>query len=119
MLPPLFSKITSLVRRPRPNRRSAKRHTPNGLTPCVLRDGDEEYAAHIHNLSRSGVGLLTAGPLPPGLMLKLIITNATQTFALNGEVRIVRSTRVISGGYLIGAEFTNELQHDQLAPFIV
>src|SRR5205807_9974208 len=106
---------------PRAERRSAKRLTPSALTPChICRTGDkEQYPAWIHNLSKTGVGVLTATAFSPGTMIQIVIINAAHTFALTGDLKVMRCTRVVSGNYLLGGEFTNELQHDEIVPFIL
>ena len=122
MLPPLINKIALLMqKRPRVERRGAKRLSPSAMTPCQIRPtgGDKQYAAWIHNLSKSGVGLLTATEIPPGTLLQILIVNAAHTAALTSEVKIVRCTRVVSRDFLLGGEFTNALQHDEMVPFIL
>src|ERR1700730_2337101 len=92
MLPPILHKIAALVqRRPRPERRGAKRLTPTSLTTCQTRRAGEDkpHAAWIHNLSKTGVGVLTATEFPPGTMIQIVIINAAHTFALSGEVQVV------------------------------
>jgi hypothetical protein len=122
MLPPLLNKISALVQqRPRKERRGAKRLTPGSLTPCQIRsaeDGDPQ-PAWIHNLSKTGVGILSPAPFPAGSLVQIVIINAAYTFALNGAIKVVRCTRVISGNYLLGGEFTNALQHDEIVPFML
>jgi hypothetical protein len=122
MLPPILHKIAALVRRrPREERRGAKRLTPAALTSCqICKTGDNQaYPAWIHNLSKTGVGVLTATQFPPGTRIQIVIINAAHTFALTGEVVVVRCSRVVSGNYLLGGEFTNALQHDEMVPFMV
>jgi PilZ domain len=122
MLPPLINKIALLMqKRPRVERRGAKRLSPNALTPCQIRPagGDKQYAAWIHNLSKTGVGLLTSAEMPAGTHLQILIVNAAHTAALTSEVKIVRCTRVVSRDFLLGGEFINALQHDEMVPFIL
>ncbi len=122
MLPPILHKIAALVqRRPRPERRGAKRLTPASLTPCQIRRAGEDktHPAWIHNLSKTGVAILTATEFLPGTMIQIVIINTAHTFALSGEVAVVRCTHVGNGNYLLGGEFTNELQHDEMVPFMV
>ena len=122
MLPPLLNKISALFqRRPRQERRGAKRLAPSALTPCQVRVGDDPtpFSALLHNLSKTGVGILSPKDLPPGTLIQIVITNAASTFALSGSVKVMRNIRVVGGQYLLGGEFTNELQHDEMVPFIV
>ncbi len=122
MLPPIIHKLSALVRRrPRVERRAAKRLTPGAMTPCQVRPagGDDATAAWIHNLSRTGVGIITPAALPPGTMIEILMCNSAHTFSLTGRVRVVRCMRVVSGHFLLGGEFTDALQHDELIPFMV
>jgi hypothetical protein len=122
MLPPLLSKISALFqRRPREERRGAKRLTPNAMTPCQvhLADDSASFSAWLNNLSKTGVGILSPRDLPPGTLIHIVITNAASTFALSGAVKVMRNIRVVGGNYLLGGEFTNELQHDEMVPFFV
>ena len=52
-------------------------------------------------------------------MIEIVIVNSAHTFALSGQVKVMRCTRVVSGHFLLGGEFTNALQHDELIPFMV
>jgi hypothetical protein len=122
MLPPLLHRIAALMtNRPRVERRGAKRETPGALTPCQIRRvGDStSSAAWIQDLSKTGVGFLCSLECQPGTMLQIVIINAAHTFSLSGEIRVVRCSRAIHGKFILGGEFTNELQHDQMVPFIL
>jgi hypothetical protein len=121
MLPPIIHKLSALVRRrPREERRVAKRLTPGAMTPCQVRPaGGTATAAWIHNLSKTGVGIITPTALPVGTMIEIVMVNSAHTFSLSGQVKVVRCTRVVSGHFLLGGEFTNALQHDELIPFMV
>ena len=52
-------------------------------------------------------------------MIDILMFNSAHTFSLSGQVKVVRCTRVVSGHFLLGGEFTNTLQHDELTPFMV
>ena len=122
MLPPLLNKIASLMKqRPRVDRRVAKRLSPNNLTPCQIRQegSDTPQSAWIHNLSNSGVGLISTVEVAVGTTIQILIVNAAHTAALSCQVKVVRSTRVVSGHYFLGGEFSNALQHDEMVPFLL
>jgi len=122
MLPPLFDKISSLLKpRSRAERRGAKRQMPNALTPCQIRplEGGVEHEAWIHNLSMTGVGLLSTVELKPGTTIQVLIVNTAHTAALTCAVKIVRAIRFVGGNYLLGGEFLNPLQHAEMVPFLV
>jgi hypothetical protein len=122
MLPPIINKLSAYARRrPRQERRAAKRLTPGAMTPCQIRpSGDAATtAAWIHNLSKNGVGIITPTALPVGTMIEILMVNSAHIFALSSQVKVARCTRVVSGHFLLGGEFTNALQHDELVPFMV
>ena len=121
MLPPILDKLTALVgRRNRAERRVAKRLFPGAMTPCeVQRSGENtRQSAWLHNLSCKGAGLLVADEDLPGTVVRVLVVNAAHTFALAVELRVVRCQRVINGEYFIGGEFTREVAHEELVPFI-
>ncbi len=122
MFPPILDKLTALVgRRNRAERRIAKRLFPGAMTPCeVQRVGEEKrQSAWLHNLSCKGAGLLVADEYLPGTLVRLLVVNAAHTFALAVELRVVRCQRIINGEYFIGGEFSREVAHEELVPFIL
>ena len=121
MLSPILEKLTALVgRRSRSERRINKRLFPGAMTPCeVQRVGDEaREAAWLHNLSVQGAGLLVDHEYAPGTMVRLLVINAAHTFALAVEMRIAWCHRIINGDYFIGGQFTREVTHQELVPFM-
>jgi hypothetical protein len=121
----IIRKISGLVRkRPAVERRLAKRLTPSALTPCLIRPaspavGREPEPAWIHNLSKTGVGIITPVAVLPGTMIRILMFNAAHMYTVSGEVKVVRCMRVVSGHFLLGGEFTDPLQHDAIVPFMV
>jgi hypothetical protein len=121
MLPPILDKLTALVgRRHRAERRVAKRLFPGAMTPCEVQRADEDtrHSAWLHNLSCKGAGLLVADEYLPGTLVRVLVVNAAHTFALSVHLRVVRCQRIINGEYFIGGEFTREVPHEELVPFI-
>jgi hypothetical protein len=121
MFPPILNRLTKLVGRRRAERRFTKRLAPGAMTPCEVQrvgHGTRE-AAWLHNLSPQGAGLLVEGEYAPGTLVRLLVVNAAHTFALDVEMRVARSHRIISGDYFIGGEFTREVTHQELVPFIL
>ena len=122
MFPPILDKLTALVgRRSRSERRITKRLFPGAMTPCeVQRVGEtDRKSAWLHNLSVKGAGLLVDHELPPGTLVRLLVVNAPHTFALAVELRVVRCMRIINGDYFVGGQFTREVAHADLVPFIL
>jgi hypothetical protein len=122
MFPPILEKLTALVsRRSRNERRITKRLIPGALTPCEVQIAGEDtrHAAWLHNLSVKGAGLLVEHEYPPGTLVRLLVINAAHTFALAVEMRVARCQRIINGDYFIGGQFTREVAHQELVPFIL
>ncbi len=55
----------------------------------------------------------------PGTLIRLLMVNAAHTFALNVELRVVRCQRIINGEFFIGGQFTRDVCHQELVPFIL
>jgi hypothetical protein len=121
MMPPILAKLSNLVgKRERAERRAFRRLTPGHLTPCQLRLSDEETRpAWVHNLSPRGAGLLADRECPPGARVRILLVNAAHTFALSIEMDVVRCFRVVNGDYFVGGQFTRQLGHDELMPFMM
>jgi hypothetical protein len=122
MMPPILAKLTSLVgKRGRSERRAYRRLTPGHLTPCHVRlSGNEaQKAAWVHNLSLRGAGILTDQEFSPGTQLALLLVNSAHTFALSIEMDVVRCFRVVNGDFFVGGQFSRQLGHDELMPFMM
>jgi PilZ domain len=122
MFPPILEKLSALVgRRSRAERRVTKRLFPGAMTPCeVQKVGESDrQAAWLHNLSVKGAGLMVDQEIAPGTLLRLLVVNAPHTFALAVELRVVRCSRIINGDYFVGGQFTHDVTHADLVPFIL
>ncbi len=122
MFPPLLQKLSALVgRRNRSERRITKRLFPGAMTPCEIQKVGQEgrQSAWLHNLSCQGAGLLVDNEFAPGTLIRLLMVNAAHTFALNVELRVVRCQRIINGEFFIGGQFTRDVCHQELVPFIL
>jgi hypothetical protein len=122
MMPPILSKLSSLVgKRGRVERRAFRRLTPGHLTPCHVRIPGTETprSAWVHNLSLRGAGILTDQEHLLGARLGLLLVNSAHTFALSMEMEVVRCFRVVNGDYFVGGQFTRQLKHDELMPFMM
>jgi hypothetical protein len=122
MIPPILTKLASVVgKRTRSERRAFRRLTPGHLTPCHVRLSGEEKprSAWVHNLSLRGAGILTDQDFPVGTVLSLLLVNSPHTFALSIEMDVVRCFRVVNGDYFVGGQFKRQLRHDELMPFMM
>jgi hypothetical protein len=108
-------------RRARRERRAAKRLAPLQRTLCYMqRCGETTSAiAAVQNLSPRGVGLLSQRDCPIGTVLSLLLVNATSTFALPIEMKVVRCFRAAGDRFYLGGPFNRPLRHDEFVPFLV
>jgi len=115
---------THLLPRPsgraRTNRRGARRQVPAQLTPCriVLSGEAEPTPGWLQNLSVKGVGLLLRKPCPVGTIVPLLLINAAHTCGLRLELQVVRCQRLASGDHIVGGQFTQGRDFEELLPFL-
>jgi hypothetical protein len=118
----LRDKLSVLVqRRLQVERRNGKRIAPNHQTLALLRTGEERDAATslVHNLSVNGVAVHAERPYPIGTILHVLFVNASHTFSVAVDVKVVRCVREIGNGYLIAGPFSRSLSHEEIVPFIL
>jgi hypothetical protein len=122
MISPFRTKLPMLVqRRLQVERRSGKRLVPGQKTLCVLQLPGEEarIVGAVQNLSVRGVGILVDRPVPLGTQPHALLINASHTFAVAVDLKIVRLFRVTGGQYFLGAPFYRELSHEEFVPFVM
>jgi hypothetical protein len=100
-------------------RRRAPRRQPAHETLCRLtdRDGDEIACGLVWNLSASGVSMLLNVRLDPGDLCggELLCRGGV---ALQRGLSVVHVSRMRTGDYVMGAQFSRPLDEDELRPFV-
>jgi hypothetical protein len=118
----LRSKLSALVqRRLHVERRSEKRVEPMQRTLCLIQTPGEnvQTTAIVQNLSPKGIGVHVDREYAVGTILHVILVNASHTFSVALDLKIVRSFRAGPQKYFIAGPFTRALRHEELVPFIV
>jgi hypothetical protein len=122
MQPTIRSKLAALApKRPRLERRAARRLTLASLTPCLLRATADEppREAWLHNLSVRGVGMLSDREYATGTSAVVLLVNSAHTFSLSLDLEVVRCFKVVSGDFFLGGKFARDLTYEELAPFLL
>jgi hypothetical protein len=119
---PILARIASLVhRRAKKERREVKRHAPGQPTLCLVHNpGEAEPTpACIQNLSIKGVGILADRPYAEGTVLHVLLINASHTYAVATDLRVVRCLRLVGGQHLVGGPFLLPLDYEEFVPLMI
>jgi hypothetical protein len=119
---PIRNKISVFVqRRLQVERRSQKRVVPVHRTLCLLRASGEDQPATtvVQNLSLKGIGVLVDREHAPGTLLHALLVNASHTFAVKRELKVVRCFRVNGQQFFLAGPFEKLLSHEEMVPFII
>jgi hypothetical protein len=119
---PILARIASLVqRRAKKERREVRRHAPGQPALCLVHNhGEAEPTpACVQNLSIKGTGILADRPYAVGTVLHVLLINASHTYAVATNLRVVRCLRLVSGQYLVGGPFTQALAYEEFVPLMI
>jgi hypothetical protein len=97
-------------------RRVAERF-PCELQPSCREQGSgrgEWLALRVHNISATGIGLVTPHRLRPGAVLVIRLTSPRRGMSRPIVVRVMHVTAHDGGGWLTGAEFVRRLSDESL-----
>ena len=122
MRPSLRNKLSVLIqRRLQIERRGCKRLVPIQRTLCLLpsRGDSEGTTAVVNNLSHKGVAVVAEREYALGTILPVLLVNASHTYSLAVEMKVVRASRLGRDQYLIAGPFARSLLHEEVVPFIV
>jgi hypothetical protein len=100
-------------------RRTAVRYPSDLQTTCqpiMARDGSG-WSAQVRNISTGGLGLVLARRFERGTLLVMDLDSTTQTASRTLIARVVHSTPLDDGNWLLGCAFANELEDEDLQPF--
>jgi hypothetical protein len=101
-------------------RRRAPRRQPARETVCRLTDldGDQIACGLVWNLSTTGVSMLLNVKLEPGELFGAELVCAGDA-ALRLGLAVVHVSRMRTGDYVLGGQFSRPLDEDELRPFVV
>jgi hypothetical protein len=118
----LRSRLSALVqRRLQVERRNGKRVAPMQRTLCLLhKDGaDERATSVVKNLSLKGVGVVAERGYELGEIVHALLVNASHTFSVAVDLKVVRCFRVADQEFFVAGPFTRSLTHEEVVPFII
>jgi len=100
-------------------RRRALRRRPAHHTVCRLRDldGSEIGCGLVWNLSATGVSMLLNVALEPGTLLGAELRNAIGETVRIG-LSVVHLSRLRTGDYILGGQFSQPLEEYELQLFV-
>jgi hypothetical protein len=90
---------------------------PCDLEPLCREQGagrGEWLALRVHNISATGIGLVTPHRLRPGTVLVIRLASRTRGVSRPMVVRVMHVTAHEDGGWLTGAEFVRRLSAEAL-----
>jgi hypothetical protein len=101
-------------------RRRAARRRPAHGTVCRLTeaDGDDLGCGLVWNLSATGVSMLLNFRLEPGTQLTVELTNAAGDVVFVG-LSVVHISRMRTGDFVLGGQFSRSLDESELRPFVL
>jgi hypothetical protein len=102
-------------------RRAEERFPTSSQVDCTFASPvlEDFGKVKILNLSRSGIGLLSAESLAPGMLLAVKLVNPAKDFAKTILVRIVQVTPRVGGSNLVGGTMDPPLTYDELCALIM
>jgi hypothetical protein len=100
-------------------RRRAVRRRPTHNTVCRLTDrqGRKVACGLVWNLSATGVSMLLNVALEPGTGLAAELTNAAGETVYLG-LSVVHLSRLRTGDFVLGGQFSRPLDEAELRPFV-
>jgi hypothetical protein len=113
---PLQAEITLLQRYQWIKRRAEPRYQCGPATPGRVADrcGDSPRRVWVLNLSVGGAGLLVTQPLDADAHIVLHLRSAVKERFYELPARVVHSTKQVNGEWVVGCEFADKLNADDL-----
>ena len=118
----LRSKLSALVqRRLQIERRNGKRMVPTQRTLCLLQAPGESdrITGSVQDLSLKGIAVLTDRHYPMGSLVHILLVNASHTFSVELDLKVIRSFPTSDGQFLIAGPFLRPLLHDEVVPLLM
>ncbi len=118
----LRSTLSALVQRRMPiERRGGKRVAPTHRTLCLIQSPSEHErcAGTVHNLSNKGIAVLSNREYPLGSTLHVLLVNASHTFSVELDMKVVRAFRTPNEQFLVAGPFSRPLLHHEIVPLML
>jgi hypothetical protein len=106
------------------DRRTERRHPSRREVFCCLMGSprDDSTVARVHNISTKGIALLTEQELTQGtvVLIQLLFTgeNGSGRLARHQPARVMRTTKLADGGWLLGCKFVTPLTRAELGKLL-
>lgn len=102
---------------PTTDRRTAARFRPAFGTVCRLGPAWPRVGL-VWDLSETGISMLIGDPPPAGAQLAAVLIPAGEGAALSVRLHVVHVREMSTGDYLLGAQFAQPFEPDDLLPFV-
>jgi hypothetical protein len=83
---------------------------PNGCQ-VFFRTPGAQYVGSVKNLSTHGAGIVLDRYLASGTEITAQLTNGCKLFSIDLEMRVVHTSTLPTGSFLVGCEFAVPLSH--------
>ena len=102
------------------DRRRATRRQPTQGTTCRLATaaGEKIGLGLVWNISTSGVSMLIAAPLQPGILVQGELTAGDGRTMLGLSLKVAHLYALRTGDYFVGGQFERPLTPQDLRPFL-
>ena len=87
--------------------------------PLTVRRPDEGWClAQVRDISVAGIGLVLSRRFEPGAILTIDLPRTSPRFSPMLLARVVHTTELAEGGWMVGCEFANHLSQDDLRALV-
>jgi hypothetical protein len=102
------------------DRRTAARRQPTLGTVCRMepQSGQEAGVGLVWNISAGGVSMLFNDHMERGATVKGVLATSTDGFTIPVTVRVTHVAPLVTGDYLIGCQFDEPLDADDMRHFL-
>src|SRR5262245_26170627 len=102
-------------------RRAEERFPTSAQVDCAFASPvlEDFGKVKVTNISRTGIGLISAESLAPGMLLAVKLVNPAKDFSKNFLVRVVQVTPRAGGSNLVGGVIDPPLTYDELCALIM
>jgi len=72
----------------------------------------------VWNISSNGISMLMSQPLDPGTTIQAELRTTNDAFALPLSFRVAHVSRLRTGDFMLGGQFTKRLASEEMRPFL-
>jgi hypothetical protein len=105
---------------PSAERRHAPRRQPAVDTVCRLSSSGKTHGVGlVWNISAAGISMLLHERMQPGTTIDIELTTHDQSFSLPRQIRVAHVRSLLTGDYMMGAQFLEPLAPEEMQRFIL